>query len=222
MSNKVSQEEYNKWVHKMYGVLQNDTNVNYTRVLNRCAMVDLKTKNTVFYNSDNDGYGTLECMAKAYSELKGLEIPEVEGVEEIPQPWRAERGNIYYTVDSCGEVLFFTDNMCDPDDMLYNSGNYYKTKERAEEVAYKIKLIFKLERLYDLYCPGFKPNFKDLEEIKCSIYFDHKDNLYRIYKCTSTEDVNGTYFTKEAAEEICRILNINKEIKETLKGENNA
>lgn len=215
MSKKVNKKEYDNWVKKTYYSSLNDTSIYYVRVLNRCAIVDLESKKTAFYDSDNDGYGSVECIVKAYSELKGLKIPEVEEVEEIPQPWRAEKGNVYYTVNSCAEILSFTDDRRDPDDTLYNIGNYFKTEERTEEVAKKIKLILKMERLHDLYCPEFKPNFKDLKEIKCSIYFDHEDNLYRIYKCTSAEDVNGTYFTEEAAEEVCRILN--KELNETLR-----
>lgn len=193
----------------------NDTSTYHVRVLNRCAIIDLETKKVVFYDSDNDGYGSVECIVKAYSELKGLKIPEVEEVEEIPQPWRAEEGENYYFVGTLGSVYKFKDTRSFHDNRAFEIGNYYKTEERTEDVAEKIKLIFKLERLHDIYCPEFKPNFKDLEELKCSIYFDHKDGLYRIYKCLSTEDVHGIYFTEEAAEEVCRILN--KELNETLR-----
>lgn len=207
MAKKVSKEEYDKWAHKMYGVLQYDANVNYTRVINRCAMVDLESKKTVFYNSDNDGYGTMECMAKAYSELKGLEVPEVEGIEEIkeiPQPWRAEEGENYYFVDTLGSVYKFTDNRSFQDNRLFETGNYYKTEERAKEVACKIKLILKTEKLYDLYCPGFKPNFKDYKDNKYGVHFNHITNSYNICLYSTIEDINNTYFTKEAAEEICK------------------
>lgn len=216
MEKKVSKKEYDNWVKKTYYSSLNDTSIYYVRVLNRCAIVDLESKKTVFYDSDNDGYGSVECIVKAYSELKGLKIPEVEEVEEIPQPWRAEKGNVYYTVDSLGGILNFKDDRSYADDDLYNIGNYFKTKERAEEVANKITLIFKLERLHDLYCPEFKPNFKNSEEIKYDIYFDHRNNLYRIYEhYTITEDITGTYFTEEAAEKVCEILN--KELNETLR-----
>jgi hypothetical protein len=37
---------------------------------------------------------------------------------------------------------------------FYINNNYFHTKERAQEVADKINLLLRLERLHDIYCPN--------------------------------------------------------------------
>lgn len=68
--------------------------------------------------------------------LGSYESPKVE-------KWRANIGNIYYHINRFGECVESADVRVLIDDNLYNSGNYFKTKEEAEEMANKIKELLK-------------------------------------------------------------------------------
>ena len=58
----------------------------------------------------------------------------------IPKRWRAERGGIYWFIDSdfAGKVRDLWDQRSTDENVRYNLGNYFKTKEEAEKV--KIEL----------------------------------------------------------------------------------
>ena len=73
---------------------------------------------------------------------KGLTFnDETKEVEKIR--WRAERGGIYYFIDSCGKVIKDIDSRWSPDDSRFLSGNYFKTREDAEPYSQKAKELFK-------------------------------------------------------------------------------
>ena len=57
--------------------------------------------------------------------------------------WRAEEGDSYFCVTSQGKVIESRDYYVDSDDNRYNVGNYFQTKEEAEEMAKKFKAMLK-------------------------------------------------------------------------------
>lgn len=82
-------------------------------------------------------------MTKKYT-IKNIEIseeeirnlikknPELLVDEKSYSPWRAEKKENYFYIDSCGDLypcLEATDRI---DDYRYLTGNYFKTKEEAE------------------------------------------------------------------------------------------
>ena len=52
----------------------------------------------------------------------------------IPKRWRAEKYKEYFYIGETGLVRVDKDIFSYGDDMLYNLGNYFKTKEEAEKV----------------------------------------------------------------------------------------
>ena len=52
----------------------------------------------------------------------------------------------------------------------FENNNYFKSRERAEEVKSKIELLLRLERFYDTFCPEYKPNWNDSYELKYLSY----------------------------------------------------
>ena len=54
----------------------------------------------------------------------------------IPKRWRAEKGGIYWFIDSdfTGKVRDLWDQRSTDENVRYNLGNYFKTKEEAEKV----------------------------------------------------------------------------------------
>ena len=86
------------------------------------------------YLSDND----INC----YCEEKIKQIKEfVDYVNEkygIPKRWRAEYKDKYFAILNSGKILEIIDYQDIDDNIRYNLGNYFKTKEEAEKV--KIEL----------------------------------------------------------------------------------
>lgn len=94
-------------------------------------------------------------------------------------------------------------------DTSYINNNYFYTKERAQEVADKIKFLLKLERLHDIYCPDYKSNWlgNNLKYIICKQHEKH-EWTYGYRALVNSEDVVQVYFpTKEIAQKVCDILN---------------
>ena len=68
---------------------------------------------------------------------------EKKAVVDLPR-WRAERDCRYYYIKNCDATIHpGDDNRFEVDNNLYESGNYFKTKEAAERVAEQIREIFK-------------------------------------------------------------------------------
>ena len=65
-------------------------------------------------------------------------------IVEPPKPkrWRAERGELYWFVDSAGQTNSRWDLNAKLDDAHYNSQNYFKTKTEAEKFAVKWRELF--------------------------------------------------------------------------------
>lgn len=52
----------------------------------------------------------------------------------MPKRWRAEENEEYFYIGETGLVRVDKDNFSYGDNMLYNLGNYFKTKEEAQKV----------------------------------------------------------------------------------------
>jgi hypothetical protein len=62
--------------------------------------------------------------------------------EEVkPLRWRAEPGSPYYIVCTTMDVMKLYDIRESSDNKLHANGNYFRTREEAEEMAKKIKKI---------------------------------------------------------------------------------
>lgn len=57
----------------------------------------------------------------------------------IPKRWRADIGEAYYYIDSCGTIVAKEENGTTTDDKRYEFGNYFKSKKELSED--KIKKI---------------------------------------------------------------------------------
>lgn len=60
----------------------------------------------------------------------------------IPKRWRADIGEAYYYIDSCGIIVAKKENGTTTDDKRYEFGNYFKTKkELSDDKIRKIQSI---------------------------------------------------------------------------------
>lgn len=144
-------------------------------------------------------------------ELKREE--EMQKKQEEPKPWKPERGEEYFTIENGVDVVRYIYIGDDIDESCILSGNYFPTRERAEQVAKKIRLLLLLEQLHDMLCPDYVPDWENYGQ-KFLVYFNHAENRWHIGASNAFELRCATYFeTEENAEKAEKILN--KEMRES-------
>ena len=149
------------------------------------------------------------------------EIKKLEAEKERPAFERVEEGKKYYIVTAGSYNRVFVKEYIEEymrfDKLNFENNNYFLTKERAEEVADKIKFLLKLERLHDTFCPDYKPDWDNNWTQKFYVLFGNEKRKYTNARAYSVVDNHTTvYFdSEETANKVCEILN--KEIEnETL------
>lgn len=91
----------------------------------------------------------------------------------------------------------------DIDDDRFDNNNYFKTPERAHEVADKINFLLKLERLHDTFCP-------DCENGRYYIFQNTESGRYcygYIRNVPITHPTSVMFPSEEIAYKVCDILN---------------
>lgn len=148
-------------------------------------------------------------------ELKELrEEEKMRKEQREPKPWKPEVEEKYFYIGNALEIGSYL-NWDDPiDDKIIKAGNCFSTKERAEQVARKIRLLLRLEQLHDMLCLDYEPDWNNPRKQKICLGYDHADDCWFV---DDVDDFNITeyptaYFdTEENAEKAAEILN--KEMK---------
>lgn len=161
----------------------------------------------------NDIEKKLEALkAEFLGKLEALrKEAEAQKKQEEPKPWKPERGEKYFTIENSFYAFQYTycEDIIDEPKIL--SGNCFRTEERAEQVAEKMRLLLRLEQLHDMLCPDYVPDFGSGEATYC-LYYDYSSSHWAAegwYDCNCR--VNGPYFdTLENAEKAAEILNKEK------------
>ena len=154
----------------------------------------------------------LETLRNKCKELEN-KIEQAEQDDKMFE--RVPKGENYFMVVvdyANGKVI--ADNIREDydyvDDARYDSNNYFKTRERAQEVADKINFLLKLERLHDIYCPDYVPDYDNdnFSSNKYTIFYDHTEKIYEVFCLRSTCHRTLVYFpSEEIAQKVCDILN---------------
>lgn len=213
----MNKKEFYNWMEEMEYEISMDKKVSFIHRLDfkRVIAIDVTTGESGIYNYSNNSeddlvYGKAKIFA--YAKLRYGEIPKIE---ERPSFKRVKNGQKYYCIyQSANCDAIYTIEKYDNDTIMDNSrfqnNNYFHTHERSDEVIEKIDFLLKIERLRDIYCPDYVPNW-DIDEIKYYVYFNKNLNKYDV-DCWSIFVPTITYFpTSEIAEKVCEELN--KEIK---------
>lgn len=122
-------------------------------------------------------------------------------------------GEKYFYVSPSGRVIqeMFTEHRTDI--TRKNFGNFFRTRERAEQVKEKMRMLLRLEQLHDMLCPDYVPDWKD-DRLKFYVYFDHEQGSLNITASSFCDALNlVTFETRENAEKAAEILN--KEMRES-------
>lgn len=157
-------------------------------------------------------------IEKKIEELKSEFLTKLEALQkEVKMQKKQEEwkfGEKYFYISQSGRVIceMFTEHRTDI--ARKNFGNFFRTRERAEQVAEKMRLLLRLEQLHDMLCPDYVPDYEDEDEVKYHVYFNHFQGKYNISYSTSRENPCVVAFdTKESVEKAAEILN--KELEES-------
>lgn len=121
---------------------------------------------------------------------------------------RVDKGEDYYTVAiECGKAIAvstFDGYDCYDDDRFENN-NYFLTEERAEEVAEKINVLLKMERIHDMLCPEYKPDWNDGGISKYNISTNCRDEAIEFQSWYTKKMPTTTYFPADKIEEAIKL-----------------
>lgn len=124
------------------------------------------------------------------------------------------RGDKYLYFYTTGDILENEFEGNEYDDQLFNISNMFIPKRGSEEhlnwyVYNVLRVQNKLMQLHELLCPDYFPDWENADNIKFYLYYNYKRNVwkYNSYWCYCAYVV---YFTEEAAEKACEILNREK------------
>lgn len=129
----------NKAVAILKGAFNNGIFIDYA-----CLNFDgnVLVSNNTEWSTNPDGWhiATDEEKQTLFDKMKeqGLRWnAEEKRIEKIR--WRAEKRETYYRVDFVGNVFCEIDKRASIDNVLYDTLNYFRTREQAEEAARRVK-----------------------------------------------------------------------------------
>lgn len=163
----------------------------------------------------NDIEKKLEALkAKFLGKLEELQKEaEAQKKQEELKPWKPEVEEGYFYIGNTlgiGEYFNGGDYI---DDKLITAGNCFRTKERAEQVAKKMRLLLRLEQLHDILCPDYVPDWEK-EKDKFCLCYHHEGKQWSVESWLFFESQGFVWFdTFENAEKAAEILN--KEMRES-------
>lgn len=146
----------------------------------------------------NDIEKKLEALKVDFlGKLEALEKEaEMQKKQEEPKPWKPKDGEDYFyicidfTIDSWENV----DD--DTDKRNFRVGNCFRTEERAEQVAKKMRLLLRLEQLHDMLCPDYEPDWNSKEEKLC-LFYNRWAGYWQGKKVWAFEEYPTAYFDTE-------------------------
>lgn len=153
----------------------------------------------------------MKDIEKKMEALKAEFLGKLEALRKEAEAQKKQEewkfGEKYFYVSQSGRVIqeMFTEHRTDI--ARKNFGNFFRTRERAEQVADKMRLLLRLEQLHDMLCPDYVPDWKD-DRLKFQIYFSHSQGEYGKSCSTGIESPCMAVFdTEENAEKAAEILN---------------
>ena len=205
--------EFNKWVEEINETINNDKTVCFD-ILPKGIVIAYDTdkmKSSISKCGKGDIFDENTGKAIAYARLRDINVPTIE---EEPMFNKVKCNEHYYSIRLSSEGFIPPESswFCQRDTGIdhgnFLSNNYFHTKERAEEVINKMEFLLKLERLHDIYCPDYVPNFTDKDEFQYCVFYNYPNNKWEWAVGYNTETITDVYFpTGEIAEKVRDILN---------------
>lgn len=157
--------------------------------------------------TDQEFFQKCDNLERRIKQLEAI-VGKIEAESE-PEFERVSHGEPYYYIYGNNmQVAVASDDSDYTSEVCYMHNNYFHTKKRAQEVAEKIKFLLRLERLHDIYCPDYKPDWKT-DSLKYRVRCDNAlEAKWCPYSVRIIEDAVQVYFpTEEITQKVCDILN---------------
>lgn len=154
---------------------------------------------------------TINELEQRLSELKSeqgkltAELERLKSEQAEVKPWRAELNSTYYMIRETGKSHSYEEAHDITDSVLFRVGNYYRTRELAEQDAKELALRGRVRQLRDALCEGYqfvsgKNNFY--------LFMNEIQGRYCVSDITRCPSIGEIYFdTREHAQQACDILN---------------
>lgn len=113
-------------------------------------------------------------------------------MNDIEKKWKPKYGEGYFAIENAVDVVRYIYIGDDIDESCILSGDYFPTRERAEQVAKKIRLLLQLEQLHDQLCPDYEPDWDGTA--KFLVAFDHTDGEMQAFFDRSSGESTLVYF----------------------------
>ena len=127
-------------------------------------------------------------------------------MNDIEKKWKPKYGEEYFAIENAVDVVRHIYIGDDIDEPYILSGDYFPTRERAEQVAKKMRMLLRLEQLHDQLCPGYEPDWDGTA--KFLVAFDHTDGEMQAFFDRSSGESTLVYFRDAVtAMEAADILN---------------
>ena len=142
----------------------------------------------------NDIEKKMEALkAEFLGKLEALEKEaEMQKKQEEPKLRKPEARAEYFFIDNYFLSHSFYNMNDDVDSYNFEIGNCFPTKERAEQVAKKMRLLLRLEQLHDQLCPDYEPDWDGTA--KFLVAFDHTDGEMQAFFDRSSGESTLVYF----------------------------
>ena len=154
----------------------------------------------------NDIEKKMEALKAEF--LGKLEELQKEAEEqEALKPWKPKTEEQYFFVKDSFYASGYWNENDEVDNHNFEIGNCFRTKERAEQVAKKMRLLLRLERLHDMLCPDYEPDWEDCR-LKFDVYFNCEQGNWTVSGSSFCKKPCMVAFdTKGNAEKAAEILN---------------
>lgn len=151
-----------------------------------------------------------KAMTDEIEKLKA-ELAEKDKHETV---WIPEFSDSYMYINPSGGVFSRDNNASNNDNRRIDFNNVYRPNDKTQEhlkwySENVLRVQNKLMQLHELLCSNYFPNWENNNEIKFYLYYNYGTDIW-YYDYRYIERNNVVYFTKEAAEKACEILNREK------------
>ena len=103
--------------------------------------IDNNIEYTVYPNCISEAHDFEKVDIQHYLDENNLVI-DYEKKKIVKKRWRAERDKTYWFIQSDLTLCNTVDVRCCTDDLRFDIGNYFRTKEQAEKVAKEVREVF--------------------------------------------------------------------------------
>lgn len=177
--------------------------------------IKLEHGEIIAYLKDDNGEDKVEERTKCMFEIADFTAEDWKIYKEPTKNWEPKEGDTIFYITETGRVIsgtFLSLLPSDNDKVLFN--NAFQTREEAEHMLEKIKIINKLKELsnidfYDCetkkYALYYSPRYKSVsiqehncvKELPFSVYFATKEDCQKAIETIGEDNLKKYYFDVE-------------------------